>query len=298
MNLWMATRAAGRRRVAVALAAAFAGLACSLTLGAGTAGAAELVYDNIPSPLPGNFASFGNEAYSLAEFGGMTQFSHVGFKKQTVTVAMSAWACQEGNISKDTCRTPEPSKRFKWPITVSVYEVGAGETVGPKLASATKKFKLPYRPTSNDGICVPKGYEAGTWYDAASNKCFHGMAFTITFKALKVQLRQREIVTVSYNTSDHGPAPVGALACRSTEAGCYYDSLNIAITEPFENPLSVGSDPTKSLYLNSTFAAMYCGSSTPVGTFGPTAPIEGTCASGFPYETEAGIQPAISVSAS
>jgi hypothetical protein len=80
-------------------------------------------------------------------------------------------------------------------------------------------------------------------------------------------------------------------------AGCFYDSLNVAITEPVENTLTVGSDPTRELFLNSTYAAMYCGSSTPVGTFGPTAPIEGTCASSTPYETEAGIQPAITVSA-
>ncbi|HEV2979912.1 MAG TPA: hypothetical protein VGX51_00655 [Solirubrobacteraceae bacterium] len=290
------SRAALPRRLALMLAVALAAAASALTLTAASANAA-VVYDNIPGTLPGNFASFGNEAYSNAEFGGLVEFPSIGFKKQAVTVAMSAWACQEGNISEDTCKTPEPSKKFKWPITLSIYEVGPENSVGPKLASVTKKFKMPYRPTANDGICVPKGFEAGTWYDAAVDKCFHGMAFTISFKALKIQLRKREIITVTYNTSDHGPAPVGALPCRSTKAGCYYDSLNIATTEPFEGTLTVGSDPTKSLYLNSTYAAMYCGSSTPVGTFGPTAPIEGTCASGSPYETEAGIQPAFSVAA-
>ena len=42
---------------------------------AASAASASVVYDNIPSPLPGNLASFGNEAYSMAEFGGMVEFA-------------------------------------------------------------------------------------------------------------------------------------------------------------------------------------------------------------------------------
>ena len=156
---------------------------------------------------------------------------------------------------------------------------------------------MPYRPTRNDPVCVPKGYEAGTWYDPSTGKCSHGMAFTISFKELRVELRKREIITVSYDTTDHGPSPVGVTACNSTVAGCYYDSLNVAIIEPSEGAPSAGSNPTNELFLNSTWNAMYCGGATPVGTFGPTAPVEGSCATGNPYETEAGIQPAFSVTA-
>jgi hypothetical protein len=212
---------------------------------------------------------------------------------------MSAWGCQFGSWTNNTCETPKPTQKFKMPITLNIYEVGQGNTVGPKIGTTTKTFKLPYRPTRSPKCGGPgyEQYEKGTWYDPASNKCFHGMAFTITFKALKLQVRQKEIITVSYNTSHHGPAPVGETACNSTVAGCYYDSLNVAITEPAEGTLTVGKNPTKALYLNSTYAAMYCGSTTPVGAFGPTAPIEGTCASSPPYETEPGIQPAITLAA-
>jgi hypothetical protein len=259
---------------------------------------AAVVYNNIPSPLPGNLASFGNEAYSMSEFGGMVEFASPGQKHQTVTVAMSTWACQYGNVYPDTCETPKPTKKFKWPLTLNVYEVGAGNSVGAKLATITKTFRLPYRPTRDTtGTCVAKGYEAGTWYDSTTNACYHGMAFPITFKKLHLETRKKEIISVSYNTTDHGPAPVGPTACNSTVAGCYYDSLNIGIIEPAEGAPSAGSDPTNALYINTTYEQMYCGSSTPVGTFGPTAPIEGSCAAGSPYETEAGIQPALSVSA-
>ncbi len=275
-----------------------AALLAAAALSAAMAGAAdaEVVYNNIPSPLPGNFASFGNEAYSLSEFGGMVEFAGTAHRSQTVTVAMSSWACQYGGVYQDTCETPKPTKRFKWPITLNIYEVGPGNTVGAKIASTTKNFQMPYRPTRNDPVCVPKGYEAGTWYDSATGKCSHGMAFTISFKKLHVEVRRREIITVSYNTTDHGPVPVGQTACNLTVAGCYYDSLNVAVVEPSEGTLSKGSDPTNELFLNSTWNAMYCGGATPTGTFGPTGPVEGACAT-YPYETETGTQPAFSVSA-
>lgn len=281
----------------VKLAAALLVAIGASAMAAGAASASEAIYNNIPSPLPGNFASFGNEAYSMSEFGGLVELAGSARKNPKVTVVMSAWGCQTGGVFQDTCETPKPGKKFKWPITLNIYDVGPGNTVGAKIGSVTKTFKLPYRPSENDVECVSKSYEKGTWFDAATNRCYHGMAFAITFKTVHVELRQKAIVTVSYNTSNHGPSPVGAAACNSTSAGCYYDSLNVAITEPSEATLSLGSQPTKSLYLNTTYGEMYCGSSTPLGTFGPTAPIEGACAASSPYETEENIQPAISVSA-
>lgn len=277
----------------------FAGLLTvgAMAGGAATASASEVVYDNIPASLPGNFVSYGNQAYSMSEFGGLVELAGTARKDPTVTVVMSTWACQSGGVYQDTCETPKPNKKFKWPITVGFYDVGPNNTLGPKVASFTRSFKLPYRPTKDDATCVAKGYEAGTWYDAATGKCSHGMAFAIQFKPAKIELRQKAIVTVSYDTSTHGPAPVGPAACESTSGGCYYDSLNVAVTEPSEGTLTVGHDPTNDLFLNSTYSAMYCGSATPLGTFGATEPIEGACAANSPWETEAGIQPAISISA-
>jgi len=256
-----------------------------------------VIYNSIDAPPPGNNASQSFQATETSEFGNQIVFGGAARVLANVVVTMSSWACQSGGVYQDTCETPKPNRKFKWPITLNLYDVGPGNTVGAKIGSVTRTFSLPYRPSKNDPVCVAKGYEAGTWYDAATNHCYHGMAFAITFKPVHVELRQQAIVTVSYNTTNHGPTPVGPAACSSTSGGCYYDSLNVAITEPSEGTLSLGSQPTKALYLSSTWPAMYCGSSTPVGSFGPTAPIEGACASGSPYETEEGIQPAISVSA-
>lgn len=251
----------------VALTAAVGALA----LGAGAAGATEVIYDNVPSPLPGNFASLGNEAYSMKEYGGEVEFAGAARKNPRVTVVMSAWGCQSGGVYQDTCATPKPSKKFKWPITLNIYDVEADGTVGAKVGpSITKSFAMPYRPTEDDTECVAKGYAAGTWYDAATNACYHGMAFPITFKPVHVELRRREIITVSYNTSTHGPSPIGAAACSSTSEGCYYDSLNVAIAEPSEKTLTVGAQPASANYVNSTFSEMFCEGGV-AGTLGPAS---------------------------
>jgi hypothetical protein len=238
--------------------------------GAAAAGASEVIYDNVPSPLPGNFVSLGNQAYSMQELGGEVEFAGAARTKPKVTVVMSTWACQSGGVYQDTCETAKPNKKFKWPVTLNIYDVEANGAVGAKVGPAiTKTFKMPYRPSEDDAECVAKGYEAGTWYDASTNACYHGMAFPITFKA-RVELRPREILSVSYNTSTHGPSPVGTAACSSTSAGCYYDSLNVALAQPAENTLTVGAQPTSDDYVNSTYPEMFCESGT-AGTFGPAS---------------------------
>jgi hypothetical protein len=70
---------------------------------------------------------------------------------------------------------------------------------------------------------------------------------------------------------------VGTTACNTSSGGCYYDSLNVAITEPTEATLTVGAQPTENLYINTTYLAMDCGNSANLGTFGPT----GVCPSWY-----------------
>ncbi len=256
---------------AARLAAAILAIAGALALTAGAAGASEVIYSNLPSPLPGNFTSLGNEAYSMSEFGAQVQFAGAARKNPKVTVAMSTWACQSGGVYQDTCESPKTNKKFKWPITLNIYDVGPENTVGEKVGpSITKTFAMPYRPTKDDAVCTAKGYAAGTWFDAETGACYHGKAFTISFSPAHVELRGKAIVSVSYNTSDHGPAPVGPAECGKTSGGCYYDSLNVATAEPSEKTLTVGSQPTEDDYVNSTDAEMFCTGGTP-GTFGPAS---------------------------
>jgi hypothetical protein len=156
-------------RVAAAILAAGAFAAAA----AGSANASEVIYTNIPSPMPGNFASVGNEAYSMTEIGGLVEVAGTARKNPTITVAMSSWACENGNWYEKTCVTT-PGTRFEWPVTFSIYEVGPGNTLGAKIAAGSKVFKMPYRP-SGSPRCT--GEKAGEWY--GMGRCWHGKAFKI-----------------------------------------------------------------------------------------------------------------------
>lgn len=247
-------------RIVVALLAALAVSAVS----AGAAGA-ETVYDNVPSPLPGNFASIGLAATSTSQFGGEIQLAGTARKQPTVTVVMSSWACQSGAWNEGNCSTPKPTKGFKVPLTVKVY--AAAELAEGPVAEATKKVKMLYRPSASSQC------SGGTWYDEASKECFNGFAFPVSVKLPKLKrMPQKAIVSVEYPHSS-GPA----------------QSLNVAISEPSENTLSIGSQPVEEWFADSSSSEMYCPGAKDVGTFGPE---EGTgCQEGINY------QPVISVTA-
>jgi len=232
--------------------------------GASAASASEVIYTNLPSPLPGNFASVGNEAYSMSEIGGLVQFAGVARKNPTVIVGMSSFGCQSGSWFAKDCSTPMGAK-YEVPVSFSVYDIGPGNTVGAKIAGGSKVFKMPYRPSAS---LKCTGANAGKWY--GKGKCWNGKAFKIALPLKVAQLPAQAILSVSYNTTNHGPHPIGTTACNSTSAGCPYDSLNVALVEPSEGGATVGSDPTEDVYVNSTYSEMFCASGTP-GTFGPAS---------------------------
>jgi hypothetical protein len=241
--------------------------ACALAVTAGGAAAREVVYDSIPSPLPGNFVSVGNEAYSMSQFGGEVEFAGTARNNLNVTAVMSSWACQRGSWSAQDCESGlrKMKKTFTVPVTFRVYEVGAEGAVGAMRWERTKSFKMDYRP-SGSSKCTE-----GKWYDEATATCYHGKAFTIRMTGMKVRnMPAKAIVSVSYNTSDHGPHPIGQSACNTTSEGCPYDSLNVALGEPAEHTLSIGSDPTEDLYVDAKYPEMFCSGGTE-GTFGPAS---------------------------
>lgn len=252
------------RALASKLACAMLAATAVLAVVAGTASAApEPIYNNIPSPLPGNLPSLGFQATQTSEFGGQVEFAGAARKNPTVKVTMSSWGCVTGTWYGGNCGTPAGSK-FEWPITVSVYEVGPENAVGALIARSAKTFKMPYRPSANYAKC--NGANAGKWYSSATATCFNGRAFTIAL-GLKVTLPERAIISVAYNTSNYGVTPQHA-ACQSTEAGCPYDSLNVAVREAGEGGPSLGSDPAPAdAYINSTTAGNYCENEAAVGTF-------------------------------
>ena len=189
------------------------------------------VYSNIPINMPGNVPSEGPEAYFFSELGlGVNiEPTAVGATMHKATVVMSSWACQQGNW-QGGCVT-KPNATFNQPLTLNIYSA-SGDVPMALLGSVTDTFKIPYRPSANPALCPET---PNKWYDTAASTCRNGLATLVTFNLtpLHLVLPANVIVTVAYNTSDAGPHPLGALPCRSTVAGCPYDSLNIGLGASF-----------------------------------------------------------------
>jgi hypothetical protein len=265
------------------LAAVLGAVTAASAMAAATAGASVVVYNNIPSPLPGNLASEGFEATSTSEFGGAVTFAGTARANPTITVVMSSWGCQTGHWTTDNCVTA-PGSTFNEPITLNIYNPGTGTTegspTGSQITSVTQSFAIPFRPSASANCTGP---QAGEWYDTASSTCFNGFATPITFTLPGVTLPAGAVISVAYNTSDYGATPYGDnTACHSTPAGCGYDSLNVGLTAP----PSVGTDPQPDgIYQTSSSSGAFCDNSNH---------------SGFVFDTPCwtGYQPAIEVQAS
>lgn len=238
-----------------------------LALSAATAGAST-IYNNLPKPKPGNVVSVGFQATSTSEFGGQVEFAGTARSNPAVTVMMSSWGCQEGSWNGGSCKTV-PGATFSQPLTLNVYEVQGNNEPGAQVASVTQTFNIPYRPSASKK-CT--GEQAGEWSHAG--ECFNGKATQVTFNLGAVTLPSKAILSIAFNTSNYGAAPLGPQPCAAfVPSRCPYDALNVGTTEPANeeaptpvNP-SIGSDPLPAYdYVNSTYAAMY--GSEPHGTIG------------------------------
>ena len=240
-----------RRLIVAALVVASIGL---LALsGTAAASSSSVIYNNIPSPQPGNVASEAFEAQSASEFGGQIQLAGTARTNPTVTVLMSSWGCESGHWYSGDCSTI-PGATFSEPITLNVYSVGSGGAVGALVASATQTFNIPYRPSADSTNCT--GGDAGKWYSASDSTCYNGFATPISFSLTGQTLPDTVIVSVAYNTTHFGYAPYGeGTACFTSSGGCGYDALNVGLN----GTPTTGTDPQPSdAYLDSRWAGAYC----------------------------------------
>jgi len=220
-----------------------------MTLLSPVGAAPAVVYDNIPTPQPGNVSSQAFEATSTSEFGGQVQLAGTDRQNLQATVLMSSWGCQSGSWFGNNCVTT-PGATFSEPITLNVHAVGAGNTVGSLLYTTTQTFNIPYRPSASPS-CT--GADAGKWSDGTT--CYNGFATPITFNT-STTWPNNAIVSVAYNTTHYGATPYGeSTACFGSSGGCGYDSLNVGLNYP----PTAGTVPNPSdAYLNSTWAGAYC----------------------------------------
>jgi hypothetical protein len=253
------------RRAAIVAALVSAAL---LPASAFAANPTEVIYNSIPSPLPGNVPSQAFEATSTSEFGGAVEIASPSKSTTRVTVAMSSWACQSGGAEDGSCVTAMGTK-FAWPVTLHVYALGAGGTVGTQVAGLTKTFNMPYRPSAS-----PK-CNTGGWYRSGS--CFHGKLFKVNFMLKGVTIPSKAIIAVAYNTSHYGAVPQAPQPCNTSNS-CPYDSLNVGLT----GAPTVGTAPLpEDAFLSSTWGGAYCdGGTAGTGSFR----FDGGCWGGFQPE--------------
>lgn len=208
-------------------------------------------------------ASLGFECCSTKEFGDGLVFTRSGARLNTITVVLSSWGCESGFWYSDDCLTTAGAK-FEEPITANVYAVAStGPSSSPEpgelLASKTKDFYIPYRPSANNQYC--NGSNLGAFLGPVDKQCDNGLAVMITFsfKLPKVILPSEAIVTLAYNTSDAGYNPYGqGTQCFTGPGGCGYDALNVSA---WGNGGSIGSnvDPN-GVFVNFGDPYFYCNS--------------------------------------
>ena len=206
----------------------------------------------------GNLPSVGFEATAIDELGNQITLDHAG-KVGLVVVTMSSWACESGTWHSGDCVTT-PGHKFTWPITFSIYNAASGTppVAGSLIARITKAFAIPYRPSANTTHCT--GADAGKWWDAALQKCFSGKSANISFAFNGKSLPKNVVFGVSYNTTHYGYSPIGqGAACFATTQGCFYDSLNVGVTQD-PTDVTAGSDPgpTGTLFVHSNQSSGYC----------------------------------------
>lgn len=225
-----------------------AGFAMALFISSASQG--QVIYDSTVSPLPGNLPSVGAEAYAFEEIGDAIDFAGTVRRAKNATVTMSSWGCQTGNWYSHTC-VSTPGATYSIPVTLNIYAAGS-PTPGALLGTKTQTFAIPYRPSS-DPSCT-----GGRWKQVSTGDCFNGLASNITFDltSLNLTLPSSVVYGVTYDTSHYGPNPIGeSPACYTTSAGCFYDSLNVALAPV----LTVGSKPfPDTLYWNNSYASNYC----------------------------------------
>jgi len=209
------------KRLAVIAACSLAALSVAVAVAAaGTR--TSVIYDSTAkNGPPSNLPSLGAEAYAFASLGDKVTFAAGPRKLNSVTVTLSSWACVQGAWFKGNCVTPAGAT-FSLPLTLNIYD--AGNLTTP-IASATQTFAVPYRPSAS-AKCGD-----GRWYSSGLKTCFNGSADDVTFGfGGNVTLTDTVVYELSYNTTHYGPSPIGeGASCFGTEAGCPYDSLNIAL---------------------------------------------------------------------
>jgi hypothetical protein len=200
------------------------GTATALAAPSSSGGTAGVVYNAIPSKLPGSVPSEGFECCQTKEFGDAVGLGGTARTLQSMSVVLVSWGCENGHWYSGDCSTTAGAT-FNVPLTFTIYEDN-NNSPGAVLAQQTQTVNVLYRPSASAN-CT--GEEAGKWYSSKDHTCYNGFAQTIkmTFSGVGVTLPSKVIWSAAYNTTSSGYNPIGVTACNASSGGCGYDSLNV-----------------------------------------------------------------------
>ena len=229
------------------------------TAGCGIVPPPSVIYDAFPEVFPGSFPSLGYEATSTDEFGDHIAFAGSERALERVELSLTDWACEnDGLRDNDEACITTPGSSYSHDITLNLYAVddsGGTPEPGALIASETRSFDIPYRPSWDSVNCTGAGETPGTdvpfggrWYDPVLDACVHGYATTVAFEFDALELPDALIFGVAYDTGDHGANPIGV-------AGPY-NSLNVSLATA---PPSVGVDVEPgTLDWDTSYGPFYC----------------------------------------
>jgi hypothetical protein len=210
----------------------------------------NVIYNNVPSPLPPNVVSEPYQAVQSGEFGGLIQFAGSSSTNNltTATLAMSDWALGSQYTPNGTTIF---STGFYVPLTLNIYNVGSGNSVGSLIGSDLINAFIPWRPEASRGC-------GGTAYMGSDGNCYNGSLSTVTFNLSGITAPNQIIYGLSFNTTNYGTNPTGVLGP--------YDSLNFGLST---SAPTVGSNPLPdTAYWETSTASWYTdGGAGGVGTF-------------------------------
>jgi len=216
----------------------------SVILAVVPAAQADILYSTLPGPSVHDEPSMGYQATKTSEFGSMVQLLPSAAPLGTATVALSNWAFESAFEDIGT------SSGFNLPVTLNLYSIGSGDTVGPLIGSVSTTQLINWRPEPSGG-CDSNGY-------LADGNCYGGSISYVTFEFGGISIPQQFIWGLAFNTQSFGSSPYGVPGA--------YDALNIAISS---DAPSTGSNPLPdTAYWNTADAGNYTdGGAGGVGTF-------------------------------
>lgn len=198
-----------------------AAFAAVIMLGCSSA-SAEVIYDNLPNPMPGNVASQGYQCCQTSEYGDEVSFGGTSRNLTNVSVLLSDWAKFSTYANNSTYN----GNATGWTatLTLNLYADNAGSP-GALIASRTITPLILWRPEA-DGCDNADGYTS-----SVDGNCDHGLAQVVTFDFSGTSVPDDVVFGLAFNTDTYGANPTGTPGP--------YDSLNFGFGN---DTASVGTD--------------------------------------------------------